>query len=220
MSGKGERGGTEGQDVTRRNATGRRLNPFEEQRGRVSENRSRLFRPTLPPPSFRTGFNRRPVALRRVTSCPSVAPLSPFPDLSSFSANNRLFRPTTVSKNPPILFPPCARTRFSPSPHPAGSTSYLLLPSLPSSPRWSSLLLHPGCPSRPFCPVSLEPPGTLWVSPPCLLNRPFCTCRQRLGYLFLVRGSEHRVFVLRPSLLRRFLCSVFLLYCQRPQVCD
>ena len=73
-SGKGERGETEGQDVTRRNATGRRLNPFEEQRGRVSENRSRLFRPTLPPPSFPTGFNRRPVALRRVTSCPSVSP--------------------------------------------------------------------------------------------------------------------------------------------------
>ena len=145
--------------------------------------------------------------MRRVTSCPSVSPLSPFPDLSSFFVNNRLFRPTTVSKNPPILFPPCARTRFSPSPHPAGSTSYLLLPSLPSSPRWSSLLLHPGCPSRPFCPVSLEPPGTLWVSPPCLLNRPFRTCGQRLGFLFLVRGSEHRVFVLRPSLLRRFLCS-------------
>ena len=41
MSGKGERRETEGQDVTRRNATGRRLNPFEEQRGRVSENRSR-----------------------------------------------------------------------------------------------------------------------------------------------------------------------------------
>ena len=98
MSGKGERGDTKGQDVTRRNATGRRLNPFEEQRGRVSENRSRLFRPTLPPPSFPTGFNRRPVALRRVTSCPSFSPLSPFPDLSSFSVNNRLFRPTTVPR--------------------------------------------------------------------------------------------------------------------------
>ena len=153
MSGKGERGGTEGQDVTRRNATGRRLNPFEEQRGRVSENRSRLFRPTLPPPSFPTGFNRRPVALRRVTSCPSVSPLSPFPDISPFSVNNRLFRPTTVSKNPPNLFPACARPRFSPPPHPAGSTSYLLLPSLPSSPRWSSLLSHPGCPSRPSSPA-------------------------------------------------------------------
>ena len=96
MSGKGERGGTEGQDVTRRNATGRRLNPFEEQRGRVSENRSRLFRPTLPPPILPRDSSPRFVALGE-----GGPRRPPFPSADTHAppasfGNNRLFRPATV----------------------------------------------------------------------------------------------------------------------------
>ena len=95
-SGKGERGETEGQDVTRRNTTGRRLNPVGKLGGgKVGRTNRVRFSETRPRCSSK-GFNRRPVALRRVTSCPSISPLSPFPDLSSFFVNNRLFRPTTV----------------------------------------------------------------------------------------------------------------------------
>ena len=101
-SGKGERGENEGQDVTRRNATGRRLNPVGKLGGgKVGRNNRLRFSETHPRRCSK-GFNRRPVVLRRVTSSPSVAPLSPSPDLSSFCVNNRLFRPTTVSKNPRV----------------------------------------------------------------------------------------------------------------------
>ena len=83
-SGKGERGETEGQDVTRRNATGRRLNPVGKLGGgKVGRNNRLRFSETHPRRSSK-GFKRRPVVFRQLRRRLAFSPPFMFPAPSAF----------------------------------------------------------------------------------------------------------------------------------------